>query len=127
MNRKLVPAAASVAVCVLLLFTTSTSAQSSPPPSPAFGAVTVDTICADVNYDGAVNIADAIFIMNSIFKCYPSPNPYCLGDVNADGVCNIGDTVYLLAYIFRNGPPPEPCCPDAVDRTIFQRLVKCGE
>ena len=127
MNRKLVPAAASVAVCVLLLFTTSTSAQSSPPPSPAFGAVTVDTICADVNYDGAVNIADAIFIMNSIFKCYPSPNPYCLGDVNADGVCNIGDTVYLLAYIFRNGPPPEPCCPDAVDQTIFQRLVKCGE
>ena len=127
MRRGALAAAIAAVAILLVVIPTPTLAQTPHSPSPSLNAVTVDTICGDVNYDGSINIADAIFIMNSIFKCYPAPNPYCLGDANADGTCNIGDTVYLLDYIFRGGPPPEPCCVDAVDQTAFQRIVKCGE
>jgi len=111
---------------ITLIIPASSQAQSSQPSIPSFNAMMVDTICADVNYDGVVNIGDAIFIMEGVFKCGPAPQPYCLGDVNDDGACNIGDTVYLLNYIFRGGPAPMPCCTEAIDRTIMQRSVKCG-
>jgi hypothetical protein len=126
MYRRLIFAV--IAAAVLFVFPSLSIAQVPPSLSPAIGAVTVDTICGDVNYDGAVNLGDAIYIMNGVFKCgTPLPDPVCLGDVNADGACNIGDTVYLMNYIFRGGPPPEPCCPDgAADQTVFQRLVKCN-
>ncbi len=86
----------------------------------------VDTICGDVNYDGAINIGDVTYLINGVFKCGPAPQPWCLGDLNGDGTYNIGDAVYLIIHIFGGGPPPEPCCTEAVDQTTIQRLVKCG-
>lgn len=62
----------------------------------------------DANEDGAVNIGDAVWIINCIFKtCTP---PFCLAhwDANCDGTPNIGDAVYLVNYVFKGGPPP--CC-----------------
>ncbi len=110
----------------MILTSASLQAQSSQPPLPAFNAVTVDTICGDVNYDGEIDISDALYILNGVFKCGPPPQPLCIGDVNGDGFCNVGDTVYLIEYIFKGGPGPEPCCTEAVDKTTMQRSVKCG-
>jgi hypothetical protein len=126
MRRKLLILTLLMAVCVTLAIPLATYAQSPQPPSPAFTAAAVDTICADVNYDGSVNVADAIYLIGAVFKCWEAPQPYCIADVNGDGAVNIADPVYLISYIFRGGPPPEPCCTEAVDQTTVQRLVKCG-
>jgi hypothetical protein len=123
-NRRLL--AAFVAAAALLIVIPAPTLAQSPLPSPAFTAATVDTICGDVNYDGAINIGDVTFLINGVFKCGPSPQPWCLGDLNGDGTYNIGDALYLINHIFRGGPPPEPCCTEAVDQTTIQRLVKCG-
>ena len=114
-------------ICVTLAAPAATYAQSPQTPPPSFNASMVDTICADVNYDGAVNMADAIYLIGAIFKCWAAPQPYCLADANGDSVVNIADAIYVIAYIFRGGPPPQACCPDAANQTIFERLVKCGE
>ncbi|MEZ5359893.1 MAG: lectin like domain-containing protein [Candidatus Zixiibacteriota bacterium] len=60
----------------------------------------------DANSDGSVNIGDAVYIINYIFKGGPAPNPITNGDSNCDGSCNIGDAVYLVNFIFRGGPAP---------------------
>jgi hypothetical protein len=60
----------------------------------------------DANFDGAINIGDAVYIVSYIFRNGPSPRPLQAGDVNSDGTINIGDAVYLVNYLFRQGPPP---------------------
>ncbi len=67
--------------------------------------------CGDANGDAGVNVGDAVFVINYVFKGGPAPDPLCTGDANGDGACNVGDAVYLIAYIFNSGPPPvEDCC-----------------
>lgn len=68
-----------------------------------------DYICGDAEGDGAVNVADAVFLINYIFKGGPAPDPMEAGDANCDLAVNIADAVYLINYIFKGGP--EPCCP----------------
>ncbi len=69
-------------------------------------------ICGDANGDAAVNIGDAVHLINYIFKGGPAPEPLCVGDGNGDDAINIGDAVHLINYIFKGGPAPvEPCCP----------------
>jgi len=97
------------------------------PAAPSFKSATVDTICADVNYDGAVNIADVLYLLDGVFKCAPAPQPICLGDTNGDGKYNVGDAVYLLEYIFRGSLPPVPCYTDAAVNVVIDRQVKCGD
>lgn len=67
-------------------------------------------VCGDANGDESVNIADAVFIVNYIFKGGVAPDPVESGDVNDDEAQNIGDAVYLIAYIFSGGP--NPVCTD---------------
>jgi hypothetical protein len=66
-------------------------------PEPVFG---------DCNSDGTVNVADAVFMINYIFRHGAPPNPESAGDVNCDEAINVGDPVYLINYIFKGGPPP---------------------
>lgn len=66
-------------------------------------------ICGDADGSGSVNVGDAVFLINYIFKGGPAPDPLESGDANCDGAVNIGDAVYLINYIFKGGP--EPCCP----------------
>jgi hypothetical protein len=83
-------------------------------PQSHDASTTIDWIptCGDANSDQAVNVADAVFLINYVFKGGPEPVPVCIGDANGDGVVNIGDAVYLIAHIFSGGPPPvEGCCP----------------
>ncbi len=68
--------------------------------------------CGDANSDDAINIADAVYLINYIFKGGPAPEPPCVGDASGDGAVNIGDAVHLINYIFKGGPAPvEDCCP----------------
>lgn len=68
--------------------------------------------CGDVTAEGAVDVGDAIFLINYIFKNGLAPDPLCFGDATGDGRCNVADAVYVIIHIFNSGPAPvEPCCP----------------
>ncbi len=70
-------------------------------------------LCGDANSDSVINIGDAVYIVNYIFKNGPEPDPLAAGDANYDTAVNIGDAVYIVNYIFKNGPVlccERPCC-----------------
>ncbi len=60
----------------------------------------------DVNSDGIVNVEDAIYILNYLFRDGPEPSPWEMGDVNCDSLLDVGDALYLLNYLFKEGSPP---------------------
>lgn len=66
-------------------------------------------VCGDANGDGLANVADAVFIINYVFKSGPPPDPVASGDANCDGQANVGDAVFLITFVFKAGPAP--CCP----------------
>ncbi|MCP4566750.1 MAG: hypothetical protein GY841_04115 [FCB group bacterium] len=66
-------------------------------------------VCGDANGDDAINVGDAVYLINYIFKSGPAPEPLEGGETNCDGAINVGDAVYLINYVFKSGP--EPCCP----------------
>jgi hypothetical protein len=66
-------------------------------------------VCGDANGDAAVNVGDAVYIINFVFKGGDAPNPIESGDANCDGQTNVGDAVYLINFVFKGGP--NPCCP----------------
>jgi CubicO group peptidase (beta-lactamase class C family) len=60
----------------------------------------------DVNGDGAIDVADILYLINYLFKYGPAPEPSEAGDVNCDSRASISDVVYLINYLFKGGPPP---------------------
>ncbi len=63
----------------------------------------------DTNADGAVNIADAVFVLGHLFSMKPPPTCALTADANDDGIINIADSVTILGHLFaRRGPLPEP-------------------
>lgn len=64
----------------------------------------------DANGDGTVNVGDAVFLINYIFKGGAAPDPLSAGDANCDGISNVGDAVYLINYVFKGGPAPGAEC-----------------
>ena len=68
--------------------------------------------CGDANGDHALNVGDAVFTINYVFKGGPAPDPLCVGDSNGDSQTNVGDAVYTIAWIFKGGPPPTAGCCD---------------
>jgi hypothetical protein len=81
----------------------------------------------NVNGDDRVNLADAIFILNKLYKGGDDPNCKKSADVNDDGKVNLADAIYLLTYMYKNGDPPplpfpgpdEDPTPDALDCEQF--------
>jgi hypothetical protein len=70
-----------------------------------------DAICGDANGDRQVNVGDAVYLINFVFRSGPPPVPLCSGDANGDKQANVGDAVYLINHVFKSGPPPlEGCC-----------------
>ncbi len=69
----------------------------------------VKLICGNPNGDNDVNVGDAVFMINYIFRDGRAPDPLWLGDANCDGNVDVGDIVFLIAAAFRYGPQPE-CC-----------------
>jgi len=61
----------------------------------------------DPNADGEINLSDAVYIVNYVFKGGPPPDPQASGDADCDGAVNLGDAIFLINYIFRGGPVPD--------------------
>ena len=70
----------------------------------------------DVNFDGRINVADAINVLSCLFL--PEAGVWCacaedranpcfeVFNVNADDRLNVADPVFLLTFIFKEGAPP---------------------
>ncbi|MEE9442853.1 MAG: M28 family peptidase [candidate division Zixibacteria bacterium] len=63
-------------------------------------------IPGDANGDNAVNVGDAVFLINHVFKQGPAPYPLVSGDANCDNDVNVGDAVYIINHVFKGGPEP---------------------
>ncbi len=75
-----------------------------------FGSINILVpLDGDANGDGAVDVADAVYLISYIFKSGTAPEPLENGDANCDGEVDIADAVYLITYIFKSGSPP--CSP----------------
>jgi hypothetical protein len=68
-------------------------------------------VCGDANGDEAVDVGDAVYVINYAFKGGPAPDPVLAGDANCDASCDVGDAVYLINYAFKGGPGPCATCP----------------
>ncbi|MEE9443174.1 MAG: C10 family peptidase [candidate division Zixibacteria bacterium] len=60
----------------------------------------------DANADRTINVGDAVFLINHVFKSGPAPVPLIMGDANCDAEVNVGDAVYLINNAFKGGPAP---------------------
>lgn len=63
----------------------------------------------DINGDGGANVADAVFLLSSLF--IPGSDPiscFDAADCNDDGGANVADAVYLLSSLFIPGSPDLP-------------------
>ncbi len=67
----------------------------------------------DCNVDGATDIADAIFSLNTLFGSSIQVCPDAC-DANDSGTINIADPIYYLSILFQGFPslPPGSCGPD---------------
>ena len=62
----------------------------------------------DANGDWLVNVGDAVYLINYVFKGGEAPRfPAWRGNANGDKSINVGDAVYLINYIFKNGAAPQ--------------------
>ncbi len=64
-------------------------------------------ICGDASGDSIIDVGDAVYVVNYVFKGGPAPDPLEGADVNGDGICDVGDAVHLINYIFRGGAAPD--------------------
>jgi hypothetical protein len=69
-------------------------------------AVNAGSTVGDANGDGIIDLADAVHLLNYLFKGGPAPNPLEVGDCNCDDLVELADVVYLLNYLFKGGPAP---------------------
>jgi len=67
-------------------------------------------VSGDANGDRLVDLADAVYLLNYLFKDGTPPVPLVAGDSNCDGQEDLADIVYLLNYLFKGGA--SPCEPD---------------
>lgn len=64
----------------------------------------------DANSDGKVTVADAVYLVNYLFKGGPQPCLLRFGDANNDCKVTVADVVYLVNYLFKGGPAPLAGC-----------------
>nr|MBN2277973.1 hypothetical protein [candidate division Zixibacteria bacterium] len=63
-------------------------------------------VYGDANGSGSVNILDATYLINYLYKSGPAPIPARAGDANCNGATNILDATYLINYLYKSGPAP---------------------
>jgi hypothetical protein len=91
------------------VYTVSWRYSGEPQTENVFGLITVIGqlyVPGDANGDWVVNVADAVSLINYVFKGGPPPVPLEAGDANCDGSPDIGDAVYIISYVFKGGPAP---------------------
>ncbi len=74
-------------------------------------SVQANYLCGDADGNGAISIADVVYLINYIFAGGPAPNPLAAGDADCSGAISIADAVYLINYIFAGGAAPCAACP----------------
>jgi len=78
-------------------------------------------IRGDADADGAINLVDAIAILNHLFSGGTIPC-HDAADIDDDGTLSLPDAIGLLGYMFSNGPAPPPPFPDCdIDPTVDTR------
>ncbi len=60
----------------------------------------------DPNGDGAVDLSDAVAVLNYLFSGGGEPECEDAADTNDDGRVDISDVLYLLSFLFQAGPSP---------------------
>jgi hypothetical protein len=66
-------------------------------------------IDGDANADTHVDVGDAVYMINYVFKGGPPPYPIVrAGDANCDVSANVADAVHVINFVFKSGP--EPAC-----------------
>jgi len=63
-------------------------------------------INGDANGTETVNILDATFIINYLYREGPAPYPEMSADANCNLAVNILDVTYIINYLYREGPAP---------------------
>jgi hypothetical protein len=63
-------------------------------------------IPGDADGSGIVDISDALYMLNYLFRSGPPPVSFMAGDANCDDDLGILDPLYLLNYLYKGGPPP---------------------
>ena len=72
----------------------------------------------DANFDGEINVSDAVFILAHLFLGGPTPSCEDAADVQDDGVIDVSDAVRVLGSLFLGLPdPPPPFAEPGVDLT----------
>lgn len=64
----------------------------------------------NANADESIDIGDAVYMINYVFKGGPPPPIQNWADANGDCSLNIGDAVYLINFVFKGGDAPLPGC-----------------
>jgi hypothetical protein len=64
----------------------------------------------DANNDNGINVGDAVYLINYVFKSGPAPVAWKAGDANCDGLVNVGDAVRLINHVFKGAPSPVNAC-----------------
>jgi hypothetical protein len=60
----------------------------------------------DASANGLVDMGDAIFLLNYLFRGGADPCPMEAGDANCNGQVDMGDAIFLLNYLFKGGEAP---------------------
>jgi hypothetical protein len=79
-----------------------------------------DFVCGDANHDGKINVGDAVFGINYVFKQGAPPSPIFAGDANGDTEFNVGDVVFIINHVFK-----QQASPQCVPRGIMTGRSKC--
>lgn len=89
---------------------------------------------ADANDDGAVNLADAIFVAHFIFGVFPAFPPPCkaAADASGDDAINIADPTFIANFVFGIAPAtpipaPHPECGNSEDERLTCLRSHCSE
>jgi hypothetical protein len=73
-------------------------------------------ICGDANYNGDINLADLIFVVNYMFNGGVPPEPLDAADIDGYTGISFHDVMYFQDYVFEGGPAPQ--CPPYDNSTI---------
>ena len=84
----------------------------------------------NANGDTAVNLADAIFLLQYLFTSGPNPSCFDAADVTDDGSIDISDAIRIINYLFTDGAPPESpfpgCGPDGTPDSFPECTTSVG-
>ncbi|HVP36260.1 MAG TPA: SBBP repeat-containing protein [Terriglobales bacterium] len=68
--------------------------------------ILISSASGDANGDSLLNVSDAVYLVNYLFKGGHPPDPVKAGDANCDTKVTIADVVFLINYLFKGGPAP---------------------